>query len=72
MHDGAGADREGLQELRSHGHATGELPGEGPVAAVAEPRARPTAYCGCVAIWIRLPQLSSKTAVVTGPISKDS
>lgn len=46
--------------------------GRAPVAAAAELCTRPTAYCGLVAIWIRLPQVSSKTAVVTGPISRGS
>lgn len=33
---------------------------------------RPAGYWGSVASWIRLPQVSSKTAVVTGPISSGS
>lgn len=32
----------------------------------------PPLYAGWVAIWIRLPQVSSKTAVVTGPMSSGS
>lgn len=46
--------------------------GGGPAAASTGTGTRPAAYFGCVAIWIRLPQVSSKTAVVTGPISRGS
>ncbi|PAZ16262.1 hypothetical protein CLM62_09080 [Streptomyces sp. SA15] len=48
------------------------IPGRGPGRRSGRARTRATAYCGLVAIWIRLPQVSSKTAVVTGPISKGS
>ena len=45
---------------------------DGARGAEATPN-RVAGYCwGWVAIWIRLPQVSSKTAVVTGPISRGS
>ena len=42
------------------------------IALTYPPSARSTVYCGWVAIWMRLPQVSLKTAVVTGPISRGS
>ncbi|CAL9355876.1 hypothetical protein SUDANB15_00556 [Streptomyces sp. enrichment culture] len=71
----AGCEKPGpgvLHAAAASVEAFGQDPEGEPGRVVAELCARAAAYCGSVAIWIRLPQVSSKTAVVTGPVSRGS